>query len=245
MLQSGKARVRQRADIHAAVLGAAARHFAECGFDGASLRQIASDAGVLQPQINYHFGSKLSLWKEVVDSLMAELDVALAAILQTSANPRHLLAEAIEAIVRSSAARPELSRIILHESTAATPRLVWLIDAHIGPIDDALVVLWQELADWPGARSFPLAVTHHVLMSAALPYACSPENDLLAARRNRLGLSRLDGAAGDPVWLQGHIDALVTALLPPPTTVTAPIATPALAGQRRGVTPRVGRASER
>ncbi len=214
MLQQGKARERQRADIHTAVLSAAARHFARHGFEGASLRDIALDAGVLQPQINYHFGSKLSLWKEVIDSLIAELDVELSRVFQLSTDARQRLVEAIGAVVRSAAARPELLGIILHESTADTVRLEWLVDSHLGPIDDALLALWQELAEWPGAVPFPLAITHHLLMGAALPYACSAEIALLTARRDRLGLSALYDVGSDSAALEAHIDALVLALLP-------------------------------
>lgn len=215
MLQAGKSRIRQRAEISAAVLSAAASAFARCGFEGASLRHIAGDAGVLQPQINYHFGSKLSLWKEVVDSLMAELDVALSQVFQTPANPRQVLAGAIDAVVRSSAAKPELSRMILHESTSKTARLTWLVDTHLGPIDDVFMGLWHELSEWPGAVQFPMAVTHHLIVAASLPYACSVETALLAARRDRLGLPPLDHLDGDEAALDRYIEALITALLPP------------------------------
>ncbi|MCY7300024.1 MAG: TetR/AcrR family transcriptional regulator [Ilumatobacteraceae bacterium] len=47
----------------ASLLDAAIHEFAAHGFDGASTRAIATRAGVHQPQINYHFASKLDLWR--------------------------------------------------------------------------------------------------------------------------------------------------------------------------------------
>ena len=43
----------------ASLIEAAVHEFAAHGFDGASTRAIAMRAGVHQPQINYHFASKL------------------------------------------------------------------------------------------------------------------------------------------------------------------------------------------
>jgi AcrR family transcriptional regulator len=56
----------QSVDI-ARVLEEAARLFAEHGFDGVGIRQIAAQSGVTMPTILYHFGSKLSLYEEVLD----------------------------------------------------------------------------------------------------------------------------------------------------------------------------------
>ena len=43
------------------ILGAAESLFAQRGFDGASLRQLTSAAGVNLAAVNYHFGSKEKL----------------------------------------------------------------------------------------------------------------------------------------------------------------------------------------
>lgn len=217
MLQPGKARDIQRREINEAILQSATLEFAGHGYDGASLRTIASHAGVLQPQINYHFGSKLLLWQDVVNRLMAEIDVALADILRIPAGPRELLAQAIRAWVRFSASRPELVQILIHESTVATSRLEWLVETHVGPITDGLNVLWRDVADMPGAVWFPIEIAHHLLIgAAALPYVCGIESDLLVARRLRLGLNA--APSQEPrVRVERHADALIAAFLPAAT----------------------------
>ena len=47
------------------VLDTAARLFAENGFDGVGIRDIARESGVTMPSIYYHFTSKVALYEEV------------------------------------------------------------------------------------------------------------------------------------------------------------------------------------
>jgi TetR/AcrR family transcriptional regulator len=55
-----------------AILEAAEQVFAERGFDGASLRDLADAAGVTRSLIHHHFGSKEDLWLAVADHLFAD-----------------------------------------------------------------------------------------------------------------------------------------------------------------------------
>lgn len=56
------------------ILDAAEALFAERGFDGVTLRQIASSAGVDVALANYHFGKKLELFNAVFDRRSALLN---------------------------------------------------------------------------------------------------------------------------------------------------------------------------
>ncbi|WP_353810259.1 TetR/AcrR family transcriptional regulator [Agromyces sp. SYSU T00194] len=62
---------------------AALRHFAASGFGGASLQQIADDAGYAKSSVLYHFGSKEALLEaavapalEALDSVVGELEAS-------------------------------------------------------------------------------------------------------------------------------------------------------------------------
>lgn len=66
------------------ILGAAEVLFAQRGFDGASLRQLTTAAGVNLAAVNYHFGSKEKLVEQVfrrrLDALNARRMEALATL---------------------------------------------------------------------------------------------------------------------------------------------------------------------
>ncbi len=58
-----------REETRARVLEAAAKVFAEVGYDGAKMRQLAHTAGVNVATIAYHFGDKRGLYDAVVDQM--------------------------------------------------------------------------------------------------------------------------------------------------------------------------------
>lgn len=55
------------------ILDAAERLFAERGFEGTSVRELAASAGVNLAAVNYHFGGKEALYRAVGERLMHEL----------------------------------------------------------------------------------------------------------------------------------------------------------------------------
>ena len=65
----------------AAVVASARRWFAEEGFDGATGARIAADAGVSEPTIVFHFGSKagllIAVMRDYYDDLLATIDQVL------------------------------------------------------------------------------------------------------------------------------------------------------------------------
>ncbi|AWO93256.1 AcrR family transcriptional regulator [Bradyrhizobium diazoefficiens] len=63
--KTGPGRPEGRSDSREQILDAAERHFAEHGYAASSLREIATDANVTQAMVNYYFGSKRKMFKEV------------------------------------------------------------------------------------------------------------------------------------------------------------------------------------
>jgi len=54
------------------ILEAATGAFAELGYNGASVRKICGRVGAAPNAINYHFGSKAELYREIVEGFAAE-----------------------------------------------------------------------------------------------------------------------------------------------------------------------------
>jgi TetR/AcrR family transcriptional regulator, regulator of cefoperazone and chloramphenicol sensitivity len=94
------------------ILGAAERLFAAHGYDGTSIRAIVARAHVNQAAINYHFGGKDGLYREVLrDAFRALTEHQLAHAAETKAMSRE---QALEEFVRRQLwpllSRDELSR---------------------------------------------------------------------------------------------------------------------------------------
>lgn len=174
------------------------------GYAGTSTRDVAAAARTHQPQINYHFGSKIGLWKAVIEELFELLDHYLADI--PDGAPERVLAETIRRFVRFAAAHPELNRLIVHESTVASERLDWLVEEHIAPRYAILSVLCERLDATQVPTSDPL-LFYYCFVGAA---------SLLAV--NSLEAERLIGA--DPLAgrVEAHADAVVRMMLGPTAT---------------------------
>jgi len=61
------------AETREKILDAAEALFAEHGFEGASMRMITARAGVNLAAVNYHFGSKENLLREIFRRRLAEI----------------------------------------------------------------------------------------------------------------------------------------------------------------------------
>jgi TetR/AcrR family transcriptional regulator len=150
---------RVRTDIREALLNAALVEFGAKGFDGASTRAIAARVDAHQPQINYHFESKMALWTAAVDHLFALLGEEMAGLFPTG--PTNIdaaqlavgFADGIRRFVAFAARHPELNQIMVHEGTADSDRLAWLTKTHVKPLFDAIASAWMVLREAGGGRS--------------------------------------------------------------------------------------------
>lgn len=111
------------------ILAAALHAFAEVGYAGATTAGIARAAGVTQPLVHHHFGSKEKLWRATVDSAFANIPRVVAS--PSDPSPPATLLETVEQFVRFVAAHPEVTRIVAREGAVASPRLDYLLKRHL------------------------------------------------------------------------------------------------------------------
>ena len=117
------------------LLDAALEAFAERGYDGTSVREIARKLGVSHNLIPQRIGSKEELWRRAVDQGFGRLTLELITALETDPQDdvdrlRAVVAKFIEANAR----RPSLVRIISKEAVVAGPRFDYLFDNYIDPV---------------------------------------------------------------------------------------------------------------
>lgn len=117
------------------ILLAATREFADRGFAGATTSGIARRAGVTQPLVHHHFGSKRGLWSAVLEALFMDLDASLSATLEGArdADRRARLEALLRTLVRFSGKRPELARLIRTESSSGGEPFDELFDRWLKP----------------------------------------------------------------------------------------------------------------
>lgn len=125
------------------ILEAALQAFSAHGYDGAMTRDIAEAAGIQQPLINYHFGSKEGLWRATVAHLFDELRASLRRDLGqvASLDAPEALAAVLRHLVEFTAARPQLSRLMLKETAAGSERLEWIVTHHLRPSFEAALAM--------------------------------------------------------------------------------------------------------
>ena len=74
----------------ARILDAAEAVFAEAGFQGASLREIARRAEIQQPGLYNHFASKRDLYAAVLDRALTPMATAMSEAMRDATSPRAL-----------------------------------------------------------------------------------------------------------------------------------------------------------
>jgi TetR/AcrR family transcriptional regulator len=151
-----------------AILTAAEAVFAEAGFAGASVQQIASRAGVSRGMPGYAFGSKARLYQAVLERALAGPQAMVAELLDRLADesPRAVVAEAVGAYVDFLAAHPTYVRLLQRAALDGTG------DRVAGASGDALADALRLTASVDGeAGADPRQLLVSVLALCFFPFA--------------------------------------------------------------------------
>jgi AcrR family transcriptional regulator len=110
-------------DSRLAILRAAARAFADHGYDRAVTDRIAASARVNKAMIYYHFGSKRALYLEVVRDMLTAVAARVRAIADGPGTAEQKLDAWIAAFVEEAASRPWFPPLMLRELAAGAPHV--------------------------------------------------------------------------------------------------------------------------
>jgi len=116
-------------DGRARILSAAIKAFSELGYAGTTTADIARAAGVTQPLVHHHFGSKDGLWRAAMDAAFASIPRIVSA--PDGSDPRQNILGIVERFIRFVAAHPEVTRIVAREGAAPSPRLDYLLKRYL------------------------------------------------------------------------------------------------------------------
>ncbi len=193
----------------AAILDAAEKLFALKGFDGTSLSEVGTAAGVSRGTPGYFFGSKAELYQAVLDRSFAEVREAVRAgrarALASQQHTKAILAGAVSDYFDFLAARPHFIRLIEREALNGGSHLDEV--SHLSAGQEALAAISAELGldDAPSGEASQLLLSiialcwfhliHARTVAPAVGVTLENSEDLERRRRHIVGLvlQGLDG----------------------------------------------------
>lgn len=122
---AGKRSVEDAEKTRADIIAAAIMLFSEKGFDGTSLREIATQAGLTHGTIRHHFGSKADIWLVVADSIFAYYQQALMPVFsaaQASGDYLDAFKKLVYNFISVTVNHPEYTRLIVQETRTDNAR---------------------------------------------------------------------------------------------------------------------------
>jgi AcrR family transcriptional regulator len=170
----------------ARILDAAEELFAERGYAGTTLRDVADRVGLRIPSLYNHFASKDALYAAVLARGIGPVVELLSALAEAPEAERNDPRRVVEPVMRLLAERPHLPRLVLHETLAGGERLTPMLREWMTP---AFARAQQLVEDRGGAGLAPeqasllvLAMYHVVLgfFASAPLYRALTGTELLA-----------------------------------------------------------------
>ncbi len=184
------------------ILEAAGQAFAEQGFGGATVDEIARRAGVNKAMLYYHVGDKAELFAEVVASHIGRVKRLVDAALAESDDPRTRLGAIPRAIARAVREHPYLPQLMLREIAAGGPHIP---DVAVRQIGEIMLTTKRVLDDGAARGDFrhvnPVAA--HLTLVGAMMFTA---NALLMRER-------LDGVLPVPAAASVDLETLSRSIL--------------------------------
>ena len=128
------------------MLTIATEQFAEKGYAGTSMRDIASAAGTTQAAIYHHFPNKQALYEAALDQRFAATIPAILSGLAEITNPEQRLRELVQRVMVMADEDAQFRQLYLRELLEGNPAsLATLADNIYGAMQDSIASLANDL----------------------------------------------------------------------------------------------------
>jgi TetR/AcrR family transcriptional regulator len=144
----------------ASILEVAEVIFAEKGFDGTRLEDVAQAVEIRRASIVYYFKDKRELYDAVLKAVFGGFLEKLREALSGPEPPAQLIESAVSAWVDYVGQRPSLARLLLREVADSTPSRPPSVLAHIQPFFDLVQRFLAEHAGDDLPRLNPIDPAH-------------------------------------------------------------------------------------
>lgn len=150
------------------ILDAAEALFAEQGYTGTTLRAVADRVGVRIPSLYNHFESKEALYAAVLERGIAPVIAVLSEYLEPESLGSQDSGELVERVMQVLAERPDLPRLVQHETLTGGEHLTPMLRDWVTPLfarAHDLAMATPATRRW-GAGQIPLLVLafYHVVV---------------------------------------------------------------------------------
>ncbi len=149
------------------ILDAAETLFAEDGYEGTTLRDVAAAVGIRTPSLYNHFESKEALYSAVLERGLHPV-MSLLEDFAASRPGNRTDSSIVEGIMEILSQRPDIARLIQHETLAGGRRLTGMLRAWIQPLFERsaeMVIDSPAPVSWP-PEQVPLLILalYHVIV---------------------------------------------------------------------------------
>ncbi len=150
------------------ILDAAETLFAERGYAGTTLRDVATAVGLRIPSLYNHFPNKESLYAAVLERGIQPVFAALADFIAGGGARSGGSGPLVERMMELLGQRPNLPRLVQHETLAGGERLTPMLEAWIQPIFEhaqKTIEAGPAASRWP-TQQIPLLVLalYHIVV---------------------------------------------------------------------------------
>jgi TetR/AcrR family transcriptional regulator len=166
----------------ARIIAAAREAFSTMGFEGASLRHVAKEAGVQHQLATYYFKSKEELWMAVMDNLATgffrRLNRRIRGLEGVDAATKLRLV--VREFVKYSAEHPQLHRLMTMEGRRESARLNWMVSQHVSRHFEISARLIREAQAAGAVRPGDAGQLHYAAIGVATAsFSLAPEYRLV------------------------------------------------------------------
>ena len=157
------------------IINSATRHFADRGFYGASIAEIASDLGVTKQALLHHFGTKEKLYGEVLQGISQHFIAQVIQAATMEGDPAKKVEDVLLALhANAQTARLEtqlLMRELLDNKRRAATAQAW----YLKPFLDALIAMLKRTKGWADASDAEALAAIYQALGAINYFAISEE----------------------------------------------------------------------
>jgi AcrR family transcriptional regulator len=157
------------------ILDVATRLFAERGYEGTSMNDVAERVGMRKASLFYHFATKDALYEAVLDRLVASMQAALEQVYTQSGSYAERLEAVTDTVVGVLGSHQYAARLLMREAMDWGPMMKGKLLDRILEVLDASAA-WVRVGQEAGV--FVEGDAKHIVLSALgmhfLPFALGP-----------------------------------------------------------------------